>query len=294
MGLPWFDTPLARLREAVGRNALPHAVLVAIPPGWGSEQLLSALVVEILGRAPRDGQALAEFADPDFTWVRSLDKDGDVSINIQVDAVRVLNDFVTTRPSLGRYKLAIIPDAHRMNLAAANALLKTLEEPVSNTCLVLETSQPGSLLPTLRSRCQRLPLRFSRELAERWLTESGHADAISLLDSVGGAPLAAVELARQPEHGIERFLDALRQPASRNAALDQLARHAELVDLLRHWYRVAGRRLANSSSRAQQAAILQFTDELVASARQVDVVKGANIRLLLDRLAFLWVIADGA
>lgn len=290
--LPWFERPLAKLAVAVRADKLPHALLLSVPEGWGSASLLAKIAVLVLGRGPREEQPLQEFADPDFHWVRSIDKDGDTSIVIQIDAIRALNEFVTTKVTQGRHKLVVIPEAHRMNVSAANALLKTLEEPVSATCLVLESSQAGRLLPTLRSRCQRLPFSFPRGQAEAWLKEEGQVDAIPMLDLVGGGPFAAIELARAQEAGIGPVLQQLKTDRGRIALLDQLARIDGLPDLLRQWYRFTLKRLACAVSRSEQISLLAFADELIDCIRQIDGVKGANTRLLLDRLAMLWAVAD--
>ncbi len=290
--LPWFEQPLAKIAAAERADRLPHALLLSVPEGWGTESLLANIASIVLGRGPREGQPLQEFADPDFHWVRSIDKDGDTSIVIQIDAIRALNEFVTTKVTQGRHKLVVIPQAHRMNASAANALLKTLEEPVSATCLVLESSQAGRLLPTLRSRCQRLSFSFPREQAEAWLNAEGQVNAIPMLDLVGGGPFAAIELARAREAGIGPVLQQLKTERGRAALLDQLARQDGLPDLLRQWYRFALKRLSGAASRSEQVSLLAFADELIDCIRQIDGVKGANIRLLLDRLVMLWAVAD--
>jgi len=290
--LPWFKDPLAKLADVVHADKLPHALLLSVHEGWGSEALLANIAQVVLGRGPRQDQPLQEFADPDFHWVRSIDKDGETSIVIQIDAIRALNEFVATKVSQGRHKLVVIPQAHRMNRNAANALLKTLEEPVSATCLVLESSQAGRLLPTLRSRCQRLSLRFPRRQAEAWLSETGHVDAIPLLDLVGGGPFAAIALACAQEGGIGPILQQLKTDHGRMAVIEQLARSDDLPNLLRQWYRFALKHLAGSTSRPQQISLIAFADELIDCLRQIDGVKGANSRLLLERLGLLWAVAN--
>ncbi len=290
--LPWFKDPLARLAALVQEDKLPHALLLGMQEGWGGEALLASVAQVVLGRGPRPDQRLQEFADPDFHWVRSIDKDGETSIVIQIDAIRAMNEFVTTKVSRGRHKLVMIPQAHRMNGNAANALLKTLEEPVSETCLVLESSQPSRMLPTLRSRCQRLLLRFPRPQAVAWLTETGHVDAVPLLDLVGGGPFAAIDLANAQERGLGPVLQHLKSVQGRTAFLDQLARRDDLTDILRQWYRFALGCLAGSTHQPQKISLIAFADELIDCLRQIDGVKGANARLLLDRLVWLWAVAD--
>jgi len=94
-------------------------------------------------------------------------------------------------------RVAIVTPAHSMTINAQNALLKTLEEPASGTLLVLVTSRPSAILPTLRSRCQRIELaRPDADLARAWLTtELGSEPPARLLELAHGAPLRALELA---------------------------------------------------------------------------------------------------
>lgn len=94
--------------------------------------------------------------------------------------VRGLMQFTRRQSFQGRWKVAILADAHRMNAAAANALLKTLEEPPPDTLIMLHTSRPSSLLPTILSRCQNVPFApYPRAELERileWLAPEAPAD----------------------------------------------------------------------------------------------------------------------
>jgi DNA polymerase III subunit delta' len=90
----------------------------------------------------------------------------------------------------------LLHPAEAMNLQAASALLKTLEEPPGQARLLLSAADEARLLPTVRSRCQRIRLAGpSAEMAISWLTEQGVRDAPVLLAAAGGAPLAARDLA---------------------------------------------------------------------------------------------------
>ena len=117
----------------------------------------------------------------------------------------------------GGYKVAIISPADALNRNAANALLKTLEEPQPRTLLVLVVTQPSRLPPTILSRCQRLKIRApSRAQALAWLNEAGGQKAWDgALDTLGEAPLTVV--ASDPEEvaaagaDTQRTLEALAQ-----------------------------------------------------------------------------------
>jgi DNA polymerase-3 subunit delta' len=116
---------------------------------------------------------------------------------ISIDQIReTCADLALTSYRRG-YKVAIFEPAHQMTGAAANSLLKTLEEPTPNTVLILLTSRAGTLLATLRSRCQQIAIRAPKEqVAQAWLANVlGKAPSLQLLRFASGAPLRALALA---------------------------------------------------------------------------------------------------
>jgi DNA polymerase-3 subunit delta' len=118
------------------------------------------------------------------------------SRQIRIDEVRAAIDWIVQTSSRGRAKVLVLHPAEAMNLQAANALLKTLEEPPGQAKLLLGTTDAARLLPTLRSRCQHLRLGApGAEEACAWLEQQGLADAAVLLAAAGGAPLDAQALA---------------------------------------------------------------------------------------------------
>lgn len=285
---PWFETPLAALGRAAAEDRLPHALLIVIPDGWGRDDFLLELASVVM--VPRTKPTeLRTWAHADFLWVQSVDKEGEPGKVIQVDAIRELAGFAVQRTAVARRKLAILPQAHNMNANAANALLKTLEEPASDCCIVLETPRPAQLLPTVVSRCQRLPFRFSRVAAENFLKDHGHAEAVAGLDLAGGGPLDALALQQDPAVSMNSTLGKLASASERNGELERLARSEQLVPMLDQWYRLVIRKLAQRPSPPVQERLLSFVDELQHCRYQIESVKGVNSRLLLDRLVFLWV-----
>ena len=120
------------------------------------------------------------------------------SKEIKVDAVRAVVAFAQTTSARGRGKVVVMHPAERMNAIAANTLLKTLEEPAGDVRFVLSCAAPESLLPTIRSRCQALPLAAPpAQQALQWLAGKGVDRAEVLLCATGGQPLVALEWARQ-------------------------------------------------------------------------------------------------
>ncbi len=116
--------------------------------------------------------------------------------DIKVDAIRAAIAWAATTPSRGRAKVIVLHPAHAMNATAASALLKTLEEPAASVRLVLTTTDPDLLLPTIRSRCQKLRMVApDARTSLHWLAEQGVVEPAVVLAAAGGRPLEARDLA---------------------------------------------------------------------------------------------------
>jgi DNA polymerase III subunit delta' len=132
------------------------------------------------------------------------------SKDIKVEAVREADGFAQITSARGRGKVVVLHPAERMNGISANTLLKTLEEPPGAARFVLSCAAPEALLPTIRSRCQRVTLGLPPpEQASAWLAQQGVAEPGVLLAAAGGQPQLALEWAQQ---GIDAALWA-RLPA---------------------------------------------------------------------------------
>src|SRR5207247_4155502 len=111
-------------------------------------------------------------------------------LEIKIYQVRELADFLNIRSHRGGLRVALVHPAEEMNINAANALLKALEEPPAGAVFLLVSHRPARLLPTIRSRCVALPVAVPpREAALRWLSGQGMPDAERWLAYAGGAPL---------------------------------------------------------------------------------------------------------
>lgn len=152
--------------------------------------------------------------------------------DVRVQDIRAAIDWSHQTSSRGRGKVLVVFPAERLNTVAANALLKTLEEPPAGVRLVLAGGDAQALLPTLRSRCQRIAVSLpAPALALRWLVEQGVQDAAPLLAVAGGRPGDAVRLAHEGWNldRLQRFPSAVRE-----GRLDALAGLplTQAVDLL--------------------------------------------------------------
>lgn len=202
--LPWHEQPWRQLQQRVAAGRLPHALLLTGRAGLGklvfARRLARALLCE---NRTAEGDACGHCrgcrlfqagSHPDFDAVQPAED----SKAIKIDQVRDLRDFLSLTAQYGGYKIALLEPADRLNLNAANSLLKTLEEPPGNSLLLLVTAQPARLTATVRSRCQAI--RFDPPpLAEAvsWLAPraNGGPRPEILLEIAGGAPLAALACA---------------------------------------------------------------------------------------------------
>ena len=190
---------------ALDRGRLHHAWLLVGAEGVGKATFAYRAARRLLGASPAAGfgvlgsqpddaicrQVIAQ-AHPDLTVLQRESVDGKARRGIPVDEARGLPDFFAKSPATAAYRVAIIDSADDLNANAANAVLKTLEEPPERGVLFLVSHAPGALLPTIRSRCRTL--RFApppTEAAIAWVVDRagvGEGDARRLLAMASGAP----------------------------------------------------------------------------------------------------------
>jgi DNA polymerase-3 subunit delta' len=154
-------TPEQLLDSALDSGRLPHALLFSGPAGTGKRETARRLALSLLCDTRkrrgcgscRSCTKVSRGSHPDLLWI---EPDGQF---IKIEQVRGLIRSLGFRPLEASARLAVLIEADRLMDAAANALLKTLEEPPGHTTLVLISSKPEALLPTIRSRIQRLSFR---------------------------------------------------------------------------------------------------------------------------------------
>lgn len=204
---PWLTSAWNRLASALAQGRFPHALLITGQAGIGKGAFAGYLAQSLLCEA-RDkpcGHCKAcllyqagTHPDSSYLTFEPLKSDPEkLSKTIKIEQVRALTEKLALSRFGDGYKVAIINPADAMTHAAANSLLKTLEEPSDNTVLVLVSSQPAQLPATIRSRCQWLGLDTGDgRAAQSWLAdEIGVIDARNCLSLSSGAPLAAHEMA---------------------------------------------------------------------------------------------------
>jgi DNA polymerase-3 subunit delta' len=195
----WTQSERAALTAAQRAGRLPHALLIHEAPGAGGDWLAHwaarLALCERGAQAPCGActacrRALA-WQHPDLMRVAPLED----SRQIRIEQVRELAAQLALTSHAGGYKVGILTPADFLNRFAANAMLKTLEEPTPRTLLILVATQPSRLPATVLSRCQRLKVRApTRAEAVAWLTEvRGEGAWGAALEVVGEAPLLLAE-----------------------------------------------------------------------------------------------------
>lgn len=199
--MPPFDWQQDQWGDFISRiqnDRLPHAFMLVGQEGIGAEELAVAMGQYLLCLAPlqnvvcgrcRGCRLISSGTHPDFLRVHP-DEPGK---QIKIDQIRDIADKVDQTAQQGGHKVVVLSPAEAMNVNAANALLKNLEEPAGKSVFLLVTHQLNRVLPTIRSRCSKMALRPPKTAqALAWLEASGVvADGAQLLHEAVGAPLLA-------------------------------------------------------------------------------------------------------
>ncbi|HRO61878.1 MAG TPA: hypothetical protein PK177_22415, partial [Burkholderiaceae bacterium] len=160
---PWQQRAYDHAVATLADGRLGHALLVCGPAQLGKRKVAERLAAHLLGaHEPRAAHLIAAGTHPDFHVVtREMNKEGTkLRTEIVIEQIRALSEKLSLTPQYGSAQVAIVDPADAINVSAANALLKTLEEPQPGRYLWLLASNPSRLPATIRSRCQRLEFRL--------------------------------------------------------------------------------------------------------------------------------------
>ncbi|MER1948355.1 DNA polymerase III subunit delta' [Stutzerimonas stutzeri] len=323
--LPW---QVDLWRQLAGRAQHAHAYLLHGPAGIGKRLLAEQLMALLLCQRPVEARAcgeckacqlLAAQTHPDHYVLEPEEVDK----AIRVDQVRDLVGFVTQTAQLGGRKVILLEPAEAMNLNAANALLKSLEEPSGDTVLLLISHQPSRLLPTIKSRCvqQACPLP-GRQQSLDWLAarlpELGPELREQLVTLAAGSPLAALKLHEQKVLELRaQVVDGVKKLLKQQQSASQLAEgwNALPLILLFDWfcewahlilrYQMAGdeaelgaadmqKVLQYLAQKSSQQKVIALQDWLLEHRQKVLGKANLNRVLLLEALLVQWATLPGA
>ncbi|MHA7847192.1 DNA polymerase III subunit delta' [Serratia sp. D1N4] len=316
---PWLNGPYRQLvgQYAAGRGH--HALLVHAAPGNGDEALLYALSRWLICQQRNGEKSCGECHScrlmlagnhPDY-HVLTPEK-GKSSLGIE--PIRQVIEILYSHAQQGGAKVVWLPQAELLTEAAANALLKTLEEPPTNTFFLLACREPSRLLATLRSRCFYWHLASPDEtLSLQWLNRQApgnQSDRLTALRLHDGAPIAAEQLL-QPQHWQQRtaLCTALNTalPQRDMLALLPVLNHDDvaerlhwlctlLVDAMK-WQQGAAGYVLNQdqqplvqqlASRLSSTSLQQIVQQWLHCRQQLLNVIGVNRELLLTEQLLSW------
>ncbi len=315
------------LKSHAGGDKLRHAYLFTGPEGVGRQTLAVKFAQALNCTAPpepggfcsvcRDCRQIAALTHPDLSLLQPNEGHKDILI----DQVRALQHTLALSPYTGAYRVALLPDFHRATTQAANALLKTLEEPPDRVIMLLTAIAPESLLPTIVSRCEVIRLRPASLVSAQFYLQAKLGlpeDNARLLAHVSGGRIgAALSLAEDPDaqaarqEQLEVLLDLL--PATRVERFKQAERMARTSDkarqnisqVLRTWlsfWRDVFLQVSGGSSAlinidiephiarvAAQVEPEQARELVIAHEQALEQLYAyANVRLLLETLMLQW------
>ena len=304
--LPWHKDVWEGFNRAIDTDRMPHALLLHGSNGVGKRRLAITLAQRLLCSAEANEYAcgsckscklLLAGSHPDLTILESEEE----GKKIRVDDVRTLCTKLNTTAQQGGWKIGLILVADAMNINAANALLKSLEEPQGKTLLILVSDRLHALLPTIRSRCQKQYLATPGEdVATHWLKEvSGNSsDVAKAIEVSNGRPLLAL-------HNIESGTLALRQDFEgiiegvASGSLSSVEAAQQCVKLngnnIIEWYMNYVHRLAvNEGQGGGDRRLFQFQDRLMSARQLLLSQSNVNQQLLLEGLFMDWAQSSNA
>src|SRR5690554_3479963 len=250
--MPWLARAWSAVQSRLAQDRLPHALLVVGERGVGKRAWAQAVAGLLLCEAPAKSESgaavacghckqcelMAAGSHPDLR-VYTPEK----SRMVKVDQIRALSTFAVASPQVGHHKVAIVDRADQLNINAANALLKTLEEPLPDVTLLLLQESGRPVLPTIRSRCQALTIPLpTTEQAMEWLaaqvtgmeeeTRPGAEVLAKSLMLAGTAPRLALEYAAGEFPGLrDKAFEAFKQYMKGQMSVADAARCFKTIGL---------------------------------------------------------------
>ncbi|MYM62182.1 DNA polymerase III subunit delta' [Pseudomaricurvus sp. HS19] len=312
----WQQAQWQRLADLHRDRRLPHALMLAGPAGTGKRHFADCLAALLLCLSPVNQVACGRCkgcdlvragTHPDLLMLQPEEK----SRVIKISQVREATDFLAKTGQQGGRKVALIQPAEALNVNAANALLKSLEEPAGDTTLILVSHAPSQVMATIRSRCQLVDFPIPEtSVSLAWLAPlvTGHKPEY-LLHCAGGAPVAARDLLQgdvlEQRQELAGWLQAIGQ--ARISPLDVAAKLSgdplQTVEWMLQWVQ-AGIRAAvtgvDEGLNEVEAPLLEalaavpeqigfrFMDKLMQLKRQLLSNVALNKQLLQEELMLDW------
>ncbi|MFT7412275.1 MAG: DNA polymerase-3 subunit delta' [Paraglaciecola sp.] len=290
---PWLDDSFKHLASRVAANKLHHALLIQGPSGLGKSRFTLQLAQLILCKVRQDDKVCGQCQScllntatthPDLHVIES-DK------QIGVDQIRDAIKKLVSSAHMSGAKVLIIYHAHTMTESSANALLKTLEEPTANTFLLLTTDKPERLLPTIKSRCEKLALPLpTLDSTLAWVKTQYDADInINFAKLFSNRPLALLaELQEEQKFTYEIFSAGLAGLLEKQISATQLAMEwQDSADKVLKWTQYWARQQCREQMSETVWQLNQQASKVTQQLRNPGVNKTLLLSELLDKLTLI-------
>jgi len=281
---------------------LPHGLMLVGPAEIGKHEFAQAFAQFLFCLAPQEGRAchhckacqlFQAHTHPDYLHVIP-ESEGKA---IKVEQIRQLAEFATKTAAIGERRVIVISPAEAMNINAANAFLKTLEEPGRGVVILLVCHQPGVMLPTIRSRCRKVSFSLpDRDMVMGWLQQhDGDRERVAeAMTLSGGRPLRAKRLLEADfRHQLDQFQRAMSDVEQRRLSPLEGARvlqglsGSDVVEWFQ--YRVYGviKEQAGSAGRDNHM-LFRFLDRLTTARQRLQSSANPNPQLLWEEVLMDW------
>lgn len=320
--LPWMAERWEYVIRLYDQARLPHAMMINGAKGIGKLAFAHRLAEFLLCQQHKYGQPCGECRGCQLTGSHGhpdlhLLEPEDAGKPIKVDQVRALIDVINSTAQQGGFRVVIVNPVHEMNVAAANALLKTLEEPGRDTVLLLVTDRLGQVMPTIKSRCQRLDCpQPEASQAKPWVAQQLNVDdekAARYLAMANGSPLSALNFA-------EKDVQEMRAELVKGLA-DVLKQRRTVVEVATQWQKLdleqllgwlqslvadlvrvvttqdeasiqqtdALNMLRAMAQRVSTAKLFGFVDQVTEARKSLLLRQNPNKQLLVETLLLAWL-----
>lgn len=325
---PWQQPQWLRIQQQAAQGKIPHAILLAGQKGIGKWHFAEALADYLLCDTPKADLACGQCRSCQLLLAGTHpDKQAfipeDAEKAIKIDQIRQLSTFVNKTAQQGGRKVVLLGPVEQLNINAANALLKNLEEPAGDTVMLLVSHVSSAVMATIRSRCQLLPMMApARQEAVTWLNELKIDGADALLDLAGGAPLVAREMAEGDYlQQLELFITTLDEFSKQQQGIPDITPAKEWLSLslgqITEWWlqvihgiikqqsvtltsttdggetstiAAAMSRVISTGKQFNQQWLFKFSDKLVQLRQQHLHGANPNMQLLLEELMMDWQV----
>ncbi|GAA6168202.1 DNA polymerase III subunit delta' [Sessilibacter corallicola] len=301
---PWQHQVWSRVEQSLQNQRLAHAIILAGPKGLGKQVFITAFGQRLLCSQPRDGMACGQCKScqlnsagthPDLKWV--LPEEAGKAIKIE--QIRDLQSYLANTAQQGGRKVVVLGPVESLNVNAANALLKSLEEPSVGTHLLMFSHQLSSVLPTVRSRAQIVQAPMpSKEESLHWLSNLTDMDPQQLLELSNWSPLQALELCDadvfQEKSSVNKIIGSVYTgdltiiaAVSKLHKLDMMSVLHCLLDHIDH--NIRG--MMSSKARSGQQSIQKLfdvRDKTLVLSQQLQKGANPNKQLALEELMLLY------